>query len=398
METFSLGALFAFALSSAGSLSFVQSTISDLPVIGTRLNGTSLRLGGFSGLWCDPSEQGQKTRHCRTHTDRGPNLSTNSNNLFSSAEERPFAVPGYQPRWVDLEIDTETAKTKVIGMIGLHSAHGPLSGIPNLPNEDETPVDERGRALAYDPDGIDPEAIARADDGTFWMGEEYGPSLLHFSAEGELLTRFVPEGSGRTGMNVDTQALLPSHYALRVSNRGFEALAIQGGLIFAFLQSGLKPADDSGLCRVLAWNPETSKVEAEYLYRLGSGADKIGDAVAMKTPGHFRLIEQNGKTGDDAVRRIVEIDLSIATNLVGRTGKLPETLSSSERARAGIQVATGRKLFDLADRGWSNVSKAEGLAPLDADANSFAIISDNDFGIGDQAHALPHIGVVRTGL
>lgn len=34
---------------------------------------------------------------------------------------------------------------------------------------------------------FDPESIQRAKDGTFWIGEEFGPFLLHFSAEGVLL-------------------------------------------------------------------------------------------------------------------------------------------------------------------------------------------------------------------
>lgn len=34
---------------------------------------------------------------------------------------------------------------------------------------------------------IDPESLARAPDGTLWVGEEFGPSLLHFDAAGRLL-------------------------------------------------------------------------------------------------------------------------------------------------------------------------------------------------------------------
>ena len=34
---------------------------------------------------------------------------------------------------------------------------------------------------------FDPESIRRVADGTYWVGEELGPSLLHFSAGGELL-------------------------------------------------------------------------------------------------------------------------------------------------------------------------------------------------------------------
>jgi glycerophosphoryl diester phosphodiesterase len=44
---------------------------------------------------------------------------------------------------------------------------------------------------------FDPESIQRAKDGTLWIGEEFGPSILHFSAKGTLLDApyFVPDPS-----------------------------------------------------------------------------------------------------------------------------------------------------------------------------------------------------------
>lgn len=39
---------------------------------------------------------------------------------------------------------------------------------------------------------LDPESLARAPDGTLWIGDELGPSLFHFSADGELLEPPIP--------------------------------------------------------------------------------------------------------------------------------------------------------------------------------------------------------------
>jgi glycerophosphoryl diester phosphodiesterase len=39
---------------------------------------------------------------------------------------------------------------------------------------------------------FDPESIGRAPDGTYWVGDEFGPFLLHFSAGGVLLEAPVP--------------------------------------------------------------------------------------------------------------------------------------------------------------------------------------------------------------
>ncbi len=44
---------------------------------------------------------------------------------------------------------------------------------------------------------VDPESLVRAPDGTFWLGEEFGPSLLHVTADGRVVGQFrVPEGDG----------------------------------------------------------------------------------------------------------------------------------------------------------------------------------------------------------
>ncbi|MFW1981670.1 esterase-like activity of phytase family protein, partial [Acinetobacter baumannii] len=34
---------------------------------------------------------------------------------------------------------------------------------------------------------FDPESMQRTSDGTYWIGDECGPYLLHFSADGVLL-------------------------------------------------------------------------------------------------------------------------------------------------------------------------------------------------------------------
>ena len=49
------------------------------------------------------------------------------------------------------------------------------------------PLDGEGHRLAPDPGGVDPEALVRLADGTFWVGEEYGPSLLRVAADGRIL-------------------------------------------------------------------------------------------------------------------------------------------------------------------------------------------------------------------
>lgn len=56
---------------------------------------------------------------------------------------------------------------------------------------------------------IDPESLVRAPDGTFWVGEEFGPSLLHFDANGLLLEPpyRVPLADGGLLRSVDAPEL-----------------------------------------------------------------------------------------------------------------------------------------------------------------------------------------------
>lgn len=60
---------------------------------------------------------------------------------------------------------------------------------------------------------LDPEGLAIAPDGTLWVGEEYGPALLHFARDGKLLGRILPPDH-----------YLPGENSGRTDNRGFEGV------------------------------------------------------------------------------------------------------------------------------------------------------------------------------
>jgi hypothetical protein len=58
----------------------------------------------------------------------------------------------------------------------------------------EPAFDLAGKTLGSDPSGADTEAIVAMSDGSFWVGDEYGPSLLHVGPDGQVLQRWVPKG------------------------------------------------------------------------------------------------------------------------------------------------------------------------------------------------------------
>ena len=61
---------------------------------------------------------------------------------------------------------------------------------------DEIPYAADGVTLiGTDPYGIDSESIAvDPRDGSFWIGDEYRPSLVHVAADGTVLNRIIPAG------------------------------------------------------------------------------------------------------------------------------------------------------------------------------------------------------------
>jgi hypothetical protein len=72
---------------------------------------------------------------------------------------------------------------------------------------------------------FDVESIARMNDGTLWVGEEFGPYLLHFDAEGHLLSAPVRHPILRAPQNPQNATQGPPNLP---SSRGFESMTRNG--------------------------------------------------------------------------------------------------------------------------------------------------------------------------
>ena len=216
-----------------------------MPSIGTTAAGQALFLGGFSGLWFDGIDPVTGRDKFITHTDRGPNAEPTGIN-------RPFLLPGFTPEIVRFELDRASGALSLMQRIPLQRAPGePLTGLPNTaidgetntPYNDERAVDLLGTEQSVDPLGGDFEGIAVDRDGSFWMVDEYRPAIYHFGENGVLIERFVPIGTaaaaGQPPGTFGTE-VLPQVLAQRRQNRGFEAVAYDGGKIYAFMQSPLR--------------------------------------------------------------------------------------------------------------------------------------------------------------
>jgi hypothetical protein len=372
----------------------------DLPVLGTTIAGQEIKLGGFSGLFFEGTAANGNLQFI-THTDRGPNAEPTSG-------QRPFPLPDFQPQLVRFELNQQTGELFITEQIGLNRGDGtPLTGLPNLQAgaagtafTDEVPIDVLGNPLANDKLGGDFEAIVVAPDGSFWLSDEYRPAIYHFDANGNLIDRFIPEGAPTATGEFGTP-VFPEVYAQRRANRGFEALALEGTKLYAFIQSAIDNPDtpndatsrNSRNLRILEFDIVTQEVTGEYLYILdsisGSGnarTDKIGDAVSLGN-GKFLVVERDDRSTADANKLIYEINLQGATNINDPAtlanipaGKTIEQLTVAELSAADINPVNKRLTVNAASIGYTGIEKLEGLALIDN--TTLAIINDNDFGVG----------------
>jgi predicted extracellular nuclease/2',3'-cyclic-nucleotide 2'-phosphodiesterase (5'-nucleotidase family)/Ca2+-binding RTX toxin-like protein len=378
---------------------------SNLPTLGTTTNGQQISLGGFSGLYFQGVAENGNLKFV-TNTDRGPNGDPTGAN-------RPFYLPNFQPEIVSFELNRATGEITITNRTGLFRPDGttPLTGLPNLQAgangtayTDEIAVDLNGNVLPNDPLGADLEGIAVAANGDYWMVDEYRPAIYHFDVNGKLLDRFIPQGTA-TAPNPDAPAgsfgteALPAVYAQRRNNRGFEAVALEGNKLYAFIQSAIDNPDNAGdttsrnsrNLRILEFDIASKAVTGEYIYLLdnisASGnakTDKLGDAVSLGN-GKFAVVERDDLATSASNKLIYQIDLGAATNIYNASFTFPagktaiEQLTPAELASAGINVVSKSLIANAAQYGYTGVEKLEGLALIGP--NQLALINDNDFNV-----------------
>lgn len=342
-----------------------------------------------------------------TVTDRGPNGQIK----VDGTKRRTFPVPGFDPAIVKVRVSGK--RVEVLRSIPLTTRSGaPVTGLPNQAGRDEAPYSYDAKTpLAYNPNGLDTEGIVRSADGSFWLVDEYGPSLVHVSENGRVLARYVPEGLNLKGADYPVVEALPGVLLHRKVNRGFEGLALlPGGDLVLAVQSPLSlPDQDAGEAsrnvRLLRFSTKKRAVTAEYAYRFDAvdvvdpGEEdtselKISSVVAIG--GNDLLVEER----TDRAARLHRVTLPRGAGILGSRWDTPSASPSYEEladpAASGVPVLRKSLVVDLgAVTGVPG--KIEGVAVTGR--NTLALINDNDFGMTDGADAFDADGrLVDSGI
>jgi hypothetical protein len=176
---------------------------------------------------------------------------------------------------------------------------------------------------------FDPESFRQAPDGTFWVGDEFGPYLLHLDAEGRLLDAPIPTpypqelapfARGLPFVQSPDHpdfAGLPDQDARRraanlPSSRGFEGMALNasGTRLYPLLEGALTDDPDQTRLLLHEFDLTTQSYTGNYwFYPLSETGHAIGELTAL-SDDQFLVIERDSKEGNEAVyKRLYTIDL-----------------------------------------------------------------------------------------
>jgi hypothetical protein len=371
-------------------------------------NTLELTAGIGSGLF---HAAGDPATMLWTISDRGPNIDcaeaekiagvTTDKICQGDDKGKIFPLPGFTPSIYRVEL-SDDGTFKIAGVLPLLGADGKLiTGISNplTLTKTEQAFDSSGQVLPMDPGGLDTESLVRLSDGTFWVAEEYGPSLVHIAADGKILERLVPAGleADLAKAPYPVRGALPAILMKRALNRGLESVAVSADekRLYILMQNPLANPDQDAykaarMARLLEIDTASGKAMGEYVYMLDAPESFRNDKstkqndvrlseLTMSPAGELVALERIGKT-----TKLHRLALDGATNIAGGAWDDPATAPSLEQlteadlAGKGIVPLGKHLLLDSADQA-GLPAKIEGVSFVDAD--TLVLINDNDFGI-----------------
>jgi hypothetical protein len=277
-------------------------------------------------------------------------------------------------------------------------------GVPGVPMAEsahavaEPAFDLAGDRLEPQPGGADSEGLAALADGGFWVGDEYGPSLLKLDQEGRVVLRWVPAGAARPGdLGYPVLDLLPALAGRRQINRGFEAIAVSADerwLYIAFqsplAHPNVEAHEAASHVRIWQVDAETGAVAHQFIYPLdppesfrrdrAKGEFKRSDIkvseIALVDEQGLLVLERGSETTKIYRARLDQDLAAPPEHLELATRPTLEELSAD--GNLGMPMLEKELLLSTDD--FPEVTAdLEGMVLLSA--SELLLVNDNDFGI-----------------
>jgi len=236
----------------------------------------------------------------------------------------------------------------------------------------------------------------RVPDGTYWLAEEYGPSLVHLARDGRVLERWLPRGRGLTGAEYPVAEVLPAALVRREADRGLESLTAtgEGRFLYTMMEGPLAlpgASSDSRPVRLLQVDTLLARAVSEWVYLPEPPADYAPaararvSALSFVNSGSLLAVETTA-----AGTRVYQLDLGGATNLLGgafdsAAGSPVDALDARGLAVVGIRPVAKSLVLDLGQAA-GGLGRVEGLAIVDAD--TIVVGTDDGFGLSSSPQLL----------
>lgn len=356
--------------------------------------------------------------------DRGPNLKVKvAVKRYGVEALRPLRkvdgakiMPALEngPELVELALEGDRIRfVRTLPLLGRDGVK--LTGLP-VPAGDAAECEPifslAGDPLGTDPSGVDSEGVAVSSDGSFWIGDEYGPSLLRVDPDGRVAVRWVPAGTEHhyAGAAYPVEGILPALAAARRLNRGFEALALSSNeaspdeaLLTLAFQSPLAHPDRAahkGSRHVRIWRLDaaTGALAAEFVYPLDPPENfrrdvalgdfepsdvKVSEILTLPAaypdgPDRLLILERGS-----ASTRFYAVDLDPAraappSTIDPATRPTLEQMDEAALAAAGIVPLAKTLIFDTDDAP-AIPADLEGAILLSP--RELLLVNDSDFGV-----------------
>lgn len=301
-------------------------------------------------------------------TDRGPNVDG------TTPESKLFPIPDYAPTIGRFRLSADSLLL-IEKIILKDSAGRNFTGLPNAEGDGvtgEVAYNISGEIISNTGRGLDPEGLAIAPDGTFWISDEYAPFIMQFDRNGMLLRELTPAKG------------IPAYYANRRPNRGMEGLTISadGGKLYGIMQSPLYMPDKS--TKDVSVNNRMIEIDLhsgatrEFIYAMESPENVVSEILFIDNNTMLVLerdseFPKNGK----GFKKIYKIRINNATDV---TDKNIELLSSQELKTQNISPVSKTLFVDILDAipGYRH-DKPEGIAMIGDSV--ICVVNDDDFGV-----------------